>query len=124
MRRGLLLVVCAVLGGSAPVRAAEPGASPALVAQPSPALSAPPAAAQPGAAQPGSAPAVAAQPAPSNVVTTAEIPDRTGASDHPYRLGNVGRSVFFGIIAIAFLVVSAIAAAADPKKPRSRRPGA
>ena len=60
----------------------------------------------------------AAAPAP---VTTAEIPDASGASDHPFRLGNIGKPAFFGLIAAAFLFFAALASAHEKKKP-SRRP--
>jgi hypothetical protein len=66
---------------------------------------------------------IAAQPVPDSPapVTTAEVPDATGAADHPFQLGNVGRPVFFGLIAASFLAMCAILAGRG-KVPRSRRP--
>jgi len=59
------------------------------------------------------------QPAP---VTIAEIPDRAGAADHPYALGNIGQPAFFGLIAFAFLVLAACASAHEKKRKSSRAP--
>jgi hypothetical protein len=57
-------------------------------------------------------------------VTTAEIPDATGAADHAYGLGNIGQPAFFGLIAFVFLLVAALASAHEKKKGpvSSRRP--
>jgi hypothetical protein len=43
-------------------------------------------------------------------VTVAEVPDASGASDHPYRLGNVARPIFHGALGFAFLVLCGVAA--------------
>jgi hypothetical protein len=62
--------------------------------------------------------ALRTHPAP---VTTAEVPDATGASDHAYGLGNIGQPAFFGLIAFVFLIMAAWASAHEKKGPKSSR---
>lgn len=70
----------------------------------------------------GASPALSGQTSTQDApVTTHEIPGDAHASDHPYRLGNVGRSVFFGLVGAGFLAFCALVTARDGK-PRSRRP--
>ena len=57
-------------------------------------------------------------------MTLAEVPDATGAADHAYGLGNIGKPAFFGLIAFVFLVMAAWASAHEKKQApaSSRRP--